>query len=523
MATDIVQSLFGLTPDAYQQAQQDRVDAQALAYAKIDPYEKASYSIGRGASGLASAVGGMLGGQDPQLQLLSNRQAIASQIDYNNQDSINLGRKQLSDVRDIEGLLMLNNVAEKFAQGQDIQQKRADELQARRDLLAAQQVASGAYKPDVQPSYYGSATNATLLDDTGNVMPGASLTPTGTGTYDIKRVAPELMRTAAGRSILQGISKTSEESAKADKALADATVAQAAVPFANSSARADAQKKLAEAEKSSVDAQFALPLAQLGLTQKNWDIKNLQSLIGDRSAKLKLDTLKVGAEVQQIYANIADKLGNIPADTRKLINESATTAAASKQSANQMNDLANRIENLGNYGKVSSFSEFAKSAIGIEGYETSLRQEYVRIRNSSAIKALPPGPATDKDIQLALSGFPKDTSNSTLVASFLRGMAKMQDIDAAVNTAKTDWFANNNGTLTRSNKTFVAGDYSVRPGETFNDFSARIADDVSSRVSGKSADAQRQSRVNRIPTNQPVAASTSRNVMVEADAILRGR
>jgi subtilisin family serine protease len=67
-----------------------------------------------------------------------------------------------------------------------------------------------------------------------------------------------------------------------------------------------------------------------------------------------------------------------------------------------MNDLANRIEGLGGYGAASRLGEFAKSTIGAEGYETSLRQEYTRVRNSAAIKALPPGPATDKDIAMAI-------------------------------------------------------------------------------------------------------------------------
>jgi hypothetical protein len=205
------------------------------------------------------------------------------------------------------------------------------------------------------------------------------------------------------------------------------------------------------------------------------------------------------------------------------VNDSAILASTSKQSANQMNDLANRIENLGGYGSFSRLSEFAKSAIGAEGYETSLRQEYTRVRNSQAIKALPPGPATDKDIELALSGFPKNTADSKLVAQFLRGMAKLQDIDAAVSNAKTDWLAQNNGTLTRAGKTFIAGDFTVRPGESFNDFTTRVARDVNAQYAGTGVDAQRQARVNQIPTNanpRPAAAQT--NIMSQADAILRG-
>ena len=47
---DIVPSLFGVTPEAYQQAQMNQADARALRYAELDPFQQANYAIGRGAS-----------------------------------------------------------------------------------------------------------------------------------------------------------------------------------------------------------------------------------------------------------------------------------------------------------------------------------------------------------------------------------------------------------------------------------------------------------------------------------------
>ena len=111
MATDIVQSLFGVTPQAYQQAQQDRMDAQAMQYARLSPFEQANFAIGRGATGLASAIGGALGGQDPQLQMISTRQAISKQINYNDPVSIQQGVRMLSEAGDTQGAMMLADVA----------------------------------------------------------------------------------------------------------------------------------------------------------------------------------------------------------------------------------------------------------------------------------------------------------------------------------------------------------------------------------------------------------------------------
>jgi hypothetical protein len=112
---EIVQSLFGVTPQAYQQAQQDRADAQAMQYARLSPFEQANFAIGRGATGLAGALGGALGGQDPQLQMISARQAISKQINYNDPASIQQGVKALSDAGDTQGAMMLADVARQAA------------------------------------------------------------------------------------------------------------------------------------------------------------------------------------------------------------------------------------------------------------------------------------------------------------------------------------------------------------------------------------------------------------------------
>jgi hypothetical protein len=94
---DIVPTLFGLTPEMYQRQQQDRADAQALQYARLSPFERASFGIQRGANMLGGAIGGALGGQDPELQRITLRQQIASQIDFTDPASIQRGMNALGD------------------------------------------------------------------------------------------------------------------------------------------------------------------------------------------------------------------------------------------------------------------------------------------------------------------------------------------------------------------------------------------------------------------------------------------
>jgi len=320
--------------------------------------------------------------------------------------------------------------------------------------------------------------------------------------------------------------------ADADKAVADAKTAQATAANATETAKANADLARAQAERAKVQAKYAERVEIAGLDKTNWDIKNLRDQIRDRSARLNLDTQKTAADVADKMSSIKSRLTEIPAESRKLINESAALASTSKQAAVQFNDLAKRIEAAeGGKGAFTSATEWLAKATGRQDEWTQIRNEYTRVRNTIAIKSLPPGVATDKDIELALKGIPPETANATTLASFLRGMAKMQDIDSSINNAKTDWLAQNNGLLTRAKGTFIAGDYAANAGETFNDFAQRIVGDVAQKYRSPEqiAEARRQQAISQIPTNRTPAtppaaapAATAASVMSQADAILRG-
>lgn len=139
MATDIVQSLFGLTPEAYQQQRSDLADAQALQYARLDPFQQANYAIGRGANMLGGAIGGALGGQDPELQRITRRQQIAGQIDFNDEGSMKRGIAALAQ-SDPQGAMQLQQIllsqqAKRAAIGKDEAAALASKAAAGRERL----------------------------------------------------------------------------------------------------------------------------------------------------------------------------------------------------------------------------------------------------------------------------------------------------------------------------------------------------------------------------------------------------
>jgi hypothetical protein len=85
MASEIA-GLFA-TPEQYQLAQQQAQQAQAMQFAQLDPRAQAQYGFYRGGQQLGSAIGGALGGEDPQLKMISQRQQLASQLDPSKPES----------------------------------------------------------------------------------------------------------------------------------------------------------------------------------------------------------------------------------------------------------------------------------------------------------------------------------------------------------------------------------------------------------------------------------------------------
>jgi hypothetical protein len=90
MASEIL-GLF-TSPEEYQlrqqQAQQQGQQNAALQFAKLNPFEKASYGIYQGAQQLGGAGARLFGGEDPQLRIISQRQMLTKDIDPSNPQSI---------------------------------------------------------------------------------------------------------------------------------------------------------------------------------------------------------------------------------------------------------------------------------------------------------------------------------------------------------------------------------------------------------------------------------------------------
>jgi hypothetical protein len=107
MASEIL-GLF-TTPEQYQLAQQQAQQAQAIQYANLDPMARANYGTFRAGQLLGNAIGGALGGEDPQLKMISQRQQILGMIDPSNPDSYAQAIQMALQGGDQEAAFLLRN------------------------------------------------------------------------------------------------------------------------------------------------------------------------------------------------------------------------------------------------------------------------------------------------------------------------------------------------------------------------------------------------------------------------------
>lgn len=92
-------------------------------------------------------------------------------------------------------------------------------------------------------------------------------------------------------------------------------------------------------------------------------------------------------------------------------------------------------------GKGAQWTESLKAITGEEDAVTNLRKQWNNLRVSAAVQNLPPGVASDKDIELVMSAFLPEFANPEAVASFMRGLSKLEDIKGAYHEFEADYLS----------------------------------------------------------------------------------
>lgn len=106
MAT-VAESLFGVTPESLMADREQRMQEQALRVAQLDPFQQARYTSSLAANRLGSAIGGLLGAEDPELMRVRQRQQLLQGINPADPASLRSAAQKAMEANDFQAAQML--------------------------------------------------------------------------------------------------------------------------------------------------------------------------------------------------------------------------------------------------------------------------------------------------------------------------------------------------------------------------------------------------------------------------------
>ena len=182
MATDIVGSLFGVSPEMYQEERNRQGMSDAIAMARLDPMQYANAAIQAGAGRAAGGFAGLMGVEDPQMRLISQRNALAKQFDVSTPEGLAQYASALQQVGDTQGAVEVANISRKAASEVALEKQR---LRERQGVDPIQQlIRAGKHTPQSIDLYSksGNIKDLELIEKPNKaVVVGNSLVDAGTG------------------------------------------------------------------------------------------------------------------------------------------------------------------------------------------------------------------------------------------------------------------------------------------------------------------------------------------------------
>lgn len=136
------------------------------------------------------------------------------------------------------------------------------------------------------------------------------------------------------------------------------------------------------------------------------------------------------------------------AGDRQAIREASQASEEAGARASRLLGLADDYARVKPTGGIfgSAYSAWTKT-FGTQGEVDRIKTQFQAIVNTDIINNLPPGVASDKDIEMAKSGYMNPKWNAEEIEMFLRGQAKLAAYAAEREDAKATWIENNAGSL----------------------------------------------------------------------------
>lgn len=196
----IMGSLFGVTPELYQQQRDLAEQRQAMAFAQQDPQTQINYGAYRTGQQLGGAFAGLMGAEDPQLIKIRQQQQVLSGLNINDPQAIAEAAQRANQMGNTQLALQLTALADQAMERIGVQEERQLKMLARRQQLQAEQLIPQIQRPatparipqmDIQ--------EVQQMEDQGTPPP--EMIPAQAGGYD-PEVLKRLIATAPGRATL---------------------------------------------------------------------------------------------------------------------------------------------------------------------------------------------------------------------------------------------------------------------------------------------------------------------------------
>jgi hypothetical protein len=164
----------------------------------------------------------------------------------------------------------------------------------------------------------------------------------------------------------------------------------------------------------------------------------------------------------------------------KIENDLTIEANKLQAQALKAEELAAGLEQYNPVGGLQgSLIEYTKEISGQQDAISALRTEASRLTTGAAVAALPKGPASDADIALVLKGVPPANANAEYLASYARGVAKMQKAEAEYKREQLNWLSKNRsyqGFNAHMTKKKVEEQFAIVPTGALQEMEASLSD-----------------------------------------------
>ena len=139
----------------------------------------------------------------------------------------------------------------------------------------------------------------------------------------------------------------------------------------------------------------------------------------------------------QIQYDLLERKRAMTGETEKQIFDAHQKVETAGNSASRLGDIASRLEDAHRQGLWTggvggrALSWWRQNVSG--DYETmdSIKQDLRKEVNQLVIDNLPPGVASDRDIQIARMGYPPEWADASYLAAYMRGLQKIRVLETA--------------------------------------------------------------------------------------------